>query len=43
MGQVLVTDTNLTNIANAIRTKSGTTTKYTPANMASGWAMVLSA
>lgn len=34
MAQVLVTDTNLTNIANAIRTKSGTTTKYTPANMA---------
>jgi hypothetical protein len=34
MGQVLITDTNLTNIANAIRTKSGTTTKYTPANMA---------
>ena len=35
MGQILVTDTNLTNIANAIRNKNGTTNKYTPANMAS--------
>lgn len=34
MGQVLITDTNLTNIANAIRTKAGTSIKYTPANMA---------
>lgn len=32
--QVLVTDTHLTNIANAIRTKSGTTKRYTPAEMA---------
>ena len=35
MGQVLITESNLQNIADAIRTKSGTTTKYTPANMAS--------
>lgn len=32
--QVLVTDTHLTNIANAIRTKSGTTRRFTPAEMA---------
>lgn len=32
--QVLVTDTHLTNIANAIRAKSGTTTRYKPGDMA---------
>lgn len=32
--QVLVTDTHLTNIANAIRTKSGTTKRYKPGDMA---------
>lgn len=35
MAKVLVTDTNLTNIANAIRTKNSSTTTYTPAAMAS--------
>ena len=34
MAKVLVTDTNLTNIANAIRGKNGTQTTYTPAEMA---------
>ena len=34
MGQVLISESNLTNIADAIRTKSGTTSKYTPSNMA---------
>lgn len=32
--QVLVTDTHLTSIANAIRAKNGTTTRYKPADMA---------
>lgn len=35
MGKVLVTDTHLTNIANAIRSKNGTTTTYKPGEMAS--------
>ena len=34
MAQVLVTDTYLTNIANAIRTMTSTTATYTPAQMA---------
>ena len=34
MGKVIVTDTNLTNIANAIRAKNGTQNTYTPAQMA---------
>ena len=33
MSKVLVTDTNLTNIANAIRSKNGTSNTYTPAEM----------
>lgn len=33
--KALVSRSNLRNIANAIRTKNGTTSKYTPANMAS--------
>ena len=35
MGKVIVTDTHLTNIANAIRSKNGTQNTYTPAQMAS--------
>lgn len=35
MSQVLVTESSLQNIANAIREKSGTTDTYTPAEMAS--------
>ena len=35
MSQVLITDTNLTNIANAIRTKTGSSDTYTPAAMPS--------
>ena len=34
MGKVLVSDSNLAAIADAIRTKSGTTTKYKPGEMA---------
>lgn len=34
MAQKLVTDTHLSNIADAIRTKNGTSNKYTPATMA---------
>lgn len=34
MAKKLVTDTHLHNIANAIRTKNGTSNKYTPATMA---------
>lgn len=34
MAKVLVTDTNLTNIGNAIRNKNGTSTKYKPSEMA---------
>ena len=34
MGKVIVTDTHLTNIANAIRAKAGTSNTYTPAQMA---------
>ena len=35
MAKVIVTDTNLINIANAIRNKNGTQNTYTPAQMAS--------
>lgn len=35
MAKKLVTDTHLSNIANAIRTKNGTSNKYTPSTMAS--------
>ncbi len=35
MGKVLVTDTHLTNIANAIRSKNGTSNTYKPSEMAS--------
>jgi surface protein len=35
MGKVLVTDTYLTNIGNAIRSKNGTTDTYKPSEMAS--------
>ena len=35
MAKVIVTDTNLTNIANAIRTKNGSTDTYTPGAMPS--------
>lgn len=35
MSKVLVTDTNLTNIANAIRSQNGTNTTYKPGEMAS--------
>ena len=35
MGKKIVTDTHLYNIADAIRTKNGTSNKYTPATMAS--------
>ena len=35
MGKKLVTTTHLQNIADAIRTKNGTSNKYTPATMAS--------
>ena len=34
MGQVLVSESNLQNIADAIRNKNGLTTKYTPSTMA---------
>lgn len=34
MGKAIITDTSLTDIANAIRAKNGETTKYTPAEMA---------
>lgn len=34
MAKVLVTDTNLTNIGNAIRSKNGSSTKYKPSEMA---------
>jgi hypothetical protein len=35
VAQVLITESNLTNIANAIRTKTGSTDTYTPAAMPS--------
>lgn len=35
MANVIINDTNLTNIANAIREKNGETTKYKPSEMAS--------
>lgn len=35
MGKVILTDTYLSNIADAIRTKSSTQTTYTPPQMAS--------
>ena len=35
MGQVLVTESHLQDMADAIRAKYGSSTKYTPANMAS--------
>jgi len=35
VAKVIVTDTNLTNIAEAIRTKTGSTDTYTPAAMPS--------
>ena len=34
MANVIINDTNLTNIANAIRGKNGTTTTYKPSEMA---------
>ena len=34
MGQVVITESNLTNIANAIRGKNGSSDLYTPAQMA---------
>ena len=34
MAQMLITDTNLTNIANAIRAKNGSSAQYTPPQMA---------
>ena len=40
MSKVLVTDTNLTNIANAIRTKLGVQTTYTPSEMAAAIASI---
>jgi hypothetical protein len=33
MAKVLISDTNLTNIANAIRTVNGTSNTYTPSQM----------
>ena len=40
MAQVLVTDTYLTNIADAIRTKLSVSTTYTPAQMATAIASI---